>query len=245
MLSQSIPAALVSGTASLVEFIEALTVLLALGATRNWRSTLCGSAAATVLLALLLVLFGRLLAHVPAAPVQLALGVLSLLFGTRWLRKATRRAAGLIPLRDEAASLRRHETRFAAMDRARGRWDGPALAISFQATAFEGLEVVFIVVAVGAAGPSQLTAAAVGAAGALLLVGALGVALHGPITRVPENTLKRLVGAVMAGLGTFWIGEGIGVSWPGSDLAILPLGLGFLLLSAAAAFRLRTAAGPR
>ena len=231
-------AALTSAAASLVEFIEALTVLLALGAARNWRSALCGSAAATAMLVLVLVLFGRAIAFVPVRPAQLAVGVLMLLFGTRWLRKATRRAAGLVPLRDERTTLRRHELRFAAMGAADRSWDVPALAIAFQATAFEGLEVVFIVAAIGAADPPTLRAAVAGAAFAFIAVCALGLILHGPITRVPENTLKRLVGAILAGLGTFWIGEGAGLSWPGQDLAILPLGLCFLALSAAGAAHL-------
>ena len=232
---QFLTAALTSAAASLVEFVEALTVVLALGASRSWRSALCGSAAAMVLLTMALALFGRTVLHLPTRPVQMAVGVLMLLFGTRWLRKATRRAAGLLPLRDEQASLRRHETRFAAMGAADRRWDMPALAIAFQATAFEGFEVVFIVVAIGAAGPLPLRAAAIGAVAALAAVCALGLILHGPITRVPENTLKRLVGAMLAGLGTFWIGESAGLSWPGDNLAILPLGLCFLALSVAAA----------
>ncbi|WP_171033939.1 hypothetical protein [Lichenicoccus roseus] len=224
-------AALTSGAASLVEFIEALTVVLALGAARSWRSALCGAAAAMMLLVLLLALFGQAIPHLPTGAALLGLGILLLLFGTRWLRKSTRRAAGLIPLRDEAESLRRHTERFAGLGARGGRWDAPALAIAFQATAFEGLEVVFIVLAVGAAGPSALRAATAGAGAAFAAVCALGLLLHGPITRVPENSLKRLIGAMLAGLGTFWIGEGAGLSWPGEDLAILPLGLGFLLLS--------------
>ena len=235
LTSHFISAALTSGAASLVEFIEALTVVLALGAARSWRSALCGAAAAIMLLVLLLAVFGKAVAHVPVRGALLVFGVLLLLFGTRWLRKSTRRAAGLIPLRDEAASLQRHRTRFAALGAVGGRWDASALAIAFQATAFEGLEVVFIVVAIGAAGPEVLRGATIGAAIAFAAVCALGLVLHGPITRVPENTLKRLIGAMLAGLGTFWIGEGAGLAWPGDDLAILPLGCGFLMLSWAGA----------
>jgi uncharacterized membrane protein len=229
--SHLISAALTSGAASLVEFIEALTVVLALGAARSWRSALCGAAAAVALLVLMLALFGQVIAHVPTRSALLVMGILLLLFGTRWLRKATRRAAGLIPLRDEAASLQRHTARFTSLGTVDGRWDAPALAIAFQATAFEGLEVVFIVVAAGAGGQSVLRAATIGAAFAFAAVCALGLALHGPITRVPENTLKRLIGAMLAGLGTFWVGEGAGLSWPGDDLAILPIGAGFFVLS--------------
>ena len=237
-LSYFITSALTAGTASLVEFIEALTVLRALGAARSWRSALCGAAAAMALLAALLAMFGPAVLRIPIGSVQMLLGVLLLLFGTRWLRKATRRAAGLIPLRDEAASLHRHQQRFAALGPATPGWDAPALAIAFQATAFEGLEVVFVVVAVGAAGPASLRAAAIGAAIALATVCVLGLFLHGPITRVPENTLKRVIGAMLAGLGTFWIGEAAGLGWPGDDLSILPLSGLFFLLSLAGAARL-------
>lgn len=236
--SHFITAALSSGAASLVEFIEALTVVLALGAARSWRSALCGGAAAIALLAALLALSGPAVLRVTVGPTQLLLGVLLLLFGIRWLRKATRRAAGLIPLRDEVASLRRHQARFVALGVANRRWDLPALTIAFQATAFEGLEVVFIVLAIGAAGPVPLRAATIGAAIAFVAVCAIGLFLHGPITRVPENTLKRLIGAMLAGLGTFWIGEGAGLAWPGDDLAILPLGDLFFLLSMAGVARL-------
>ena len=231
-------AALTAGAASFVEFIEALTVVLALGAARSWRSALCGAAAAIASLAAVLAVFGPAVLWVPVGRAQMLLGVLLLLFGTRWLRKATRRAAGLIPVRDEDASLRRHQARFAALGVANRRWDAPALAIAFQATAFEGLEVVFIVVAAGAAGPVSLRAASLGAVAALAVVCALGLVLHGPITRVPENALKRLVGAMLAGLGTFWIGNGAGLGWPGDDLAILPLGGLFFLLSLGSAARL-------
>ncbi|WP_419730587.1 hypothetical protein [Lichenicola sp.] len=235
---QLIPTVLASGAASAVEFIEALTVVLALGAARNWRSALTGAAAAILLLALLLATFGSLLRHLPIAPAQFVLGLLLLLFGTRWLRKSTRRSAGLIPMRDETAALQRHETRFAAMARGPGPWDAPALAIAFQATAFEGLEVVFIVGAIGETGPAAMRAAVLGAVAAFLLVCVIGLILRGPITRVPENALKRLLGAMLSGLGTFWIGEGCGLAWPGGDLAVLWLGLAFLLVSALGVARL-------
>ena len=244
-LSQLIPTALTSGAASMVEFVEALTVVLALGTTRDWRSALCGAAAAVPLLVLPLMAFGATLPRLPLAPMRFVLGLLLLLFGTRWLRKAIRRSAGLIPMRDEADALRRHQARFESMAHARGRWDLPTLAIALQATAFEGLEVVFIVAAVGAAGPASLHAAAWGAGAAFLLVCALGLALRGPITRVPENALKRVVGAALSGLGTFWVGEGAGLVWPGGEMAVLWLGAAFLLLSTWAAARLSRRADAR
>ena len=231
VVSQVASIALTSGAASFVEFIEALTLVLALGGTRGWRCTLSGAAAALLLLALLVYAFGTTLPRLPTAPLRFVLGLLLLLFGIRWLRKATRRSAGLIPLRDEAVILRRHQARFRAMARDPGRWDAVALAIAFQATALEGLEVVFIVVAIGAAGPGPLHVAAWGAAAAFLLVCVLGLMLRGPITRVPENTLKRVLSAMLCGLGTVWVGEGAGLTWPGGEAAILWVGAAFLLLS--------------
>ena len=240
MVSPMLSVTLAAGAASLVEFIEALTVVLAVGATRGWRSALCGAAAALAVLLALVALFGPAVRHVPLRPAQGVVGVLLVLFGTRWLRKATRRAAGLQTLRDEQAAFLRHRDRLARQGTASGRWDAVGLAASFQATAIEGLEVVFIVVALGAGGPGLLAAAAVGAALALGLVLCLGLLLHRPITRVPENTLKRLVAAMLTGFGTFWIGEAAGLSWPGGDLAVPGLMLAYLLLSFGLAAGLRT-----
>lgn len=228
-----------SGAASLVEFIEALTVVLAVGATRGWRSAGAGVVAALVFLAVLVALFGPALRHLPLAPAQFVLGTLLVLFGTRWLRKATRRAAGIIPMRSEDAAFRRHRDRIGGIASPVARWDGPGLAAAFQATTIEGLEVVFIVVAIGAGGSGLLQPAMVGAAAALVLVAGLGMLLHRPITRVPENTLKRLVGAMLAGFGTFWIGEGAGLAWPGGDASIVLLSLAYLLVSVMAAAWLR------
>jgi len=239
MTSQALSAFATSGAAALVEFIEALTVVLAVGAARGWRSALGGAAAALAFLAVLAAVFGPALGRLPLGPAKLAVGLLLVLFGLRWLRKATRRAAGVIPLRDEAAAFRRHRDRAGRIAAPKAAWDGPGAAACFQATAVEGLEVIFIVVAIGAGGADLLGPAVLGAAAALVLVVAIGVLLHRPITRVPENTLKRLVGASLAGLGTFWVGEGAGLAWPGDDLSIVPLGAAYLLLSAMAAALLR------
>ena len=239
------PDTLSAAAASLVEFIEALTVVLAVAATRGLRSAAAGVLAALAFLAVLVALFGPVLRHVPVAPAQVVFGTLFMLFGTRWLRKATRRGAGVIPLRDETAAFRRHRGHIAAIDTPVGRWDGAGMAVAFQATAIEGLEVAFIVVAVGSGGSGLLAPAVLGAVAALCLVVTLGVALYRPITRVPENALNRFVGAMLAGLGTFWVGEGAGLRWPGEDIWIVLLGLGFLLLSAVLAARLRRASRAR
>ena len=242
MLSQSLSAFMTAGAASLVEFIEALTVVLAVGAGRGWRSAFVGALVALLLLLVLGLVFGPALGSISLGPAKLIVGTLLVLFGLRWLRKATRRAGGIIPLRDEEAAFRRHSARVGQAVTDTPGWDQVGLLAAFQATAIEGLEVIFIVVAIGAGGEGLLQPAAWGAVTALAAVVALGALLHRPITRVPENTLKRIVGASLAGLGTFWVGSGAGLDWPGDDLAILPLGLGYYLLSVAVAFRLRSAA---
>lgn len=246
MVSENLPAFATAGLASLVEFTEALTVLLAVGAGRGWRSAIAGGGAGLVVLIGLVVLFGPGLAGLMLGPAKIAVGTLLVLFGLRWLRKATRRAAGILPQRDEEAALRRHSDRFGRNSGAPMRWDGIGFIAAFQAVVVEGLEVVFIVVAVGSPSPGLLEPAVLGALAALVLVVVLGAVLHGPLTRVPQNTLKRLIGAVLAGLGTFWIGDGAGLGWPGDDAAILGLGLGFYALSVLAASLLRRApAGAR
>ncbi len=225
MTGHAISALLASGAASLVEFVEALTVILAVGAVRGWRPAVAGGGAAVVMLIVLVGLLGPALLRLPVAPVQVVFGMLLVLLGSRWLRKATRRAAGILPLRDEAAAFVRHR------DRMEARHSAAAASVAFQATAVEGLEVVFIVIAVGAGGPGLLWPAMVGAGGALAVVLALGVLLRRPIARVPENTLKRVVGGVLCGFGTFWVGEGAGLSWPGGEGWVVVLVAGYLALS--------------
>jgi uncharacterized membrane protein len=158
--------------------------------------------------------------------VQLVVGALILLFGLRWLRKAILRSAGLVPLHDERAAFAQ---KAAAMREASpgsiARWDKFAFSAGFNITMLEGTEVVFIVLAFGAGGAGLLLPASLGAVAALLVVAALGLVLHSPLARVPENTLKFLVGVLLSAFGTFWVGEGAGLAWPipGSaspDLAI-------------------------
>ncbi len=226
-LIHGFPSLLAAFLASLVEFVEALTVVLAVGATRGWRSALGGTAAALAVLAALVLAFGPALARIPIAVVQLVVGVLLLLFGLRWLRKAILRAAGRIPLRDEAAAYARSTASLRATGGVTGGWDRIGVATAFQIVMLEGVEVVFIVVALGAAG-GLLLPATVGALAALVVVLLLGVALHAPLSRVPENGLKFAVGCLLCGFGTFWTGEALGVAWPGADWSILALVAGFL-----------------
>ncbi len=226
-LIHGFPSLLAAFLASLVEFVEALTVVLAVSATRGWRSALGGTAAALAVLAALVLAFGPALARIPIAVVQLVVGVLLLLFGLRWLRKAILRAAGRIPLRDEAAAYARSTASLRATGGVTDGWDRIGVATAFQIVMLEGVEVVFIVVALGAAG-GLLLPAAIGALAALVVVLLLGVALHAPLSRVPENGLKFAVGCLLCGFGTFWTGEALGVAWPGADWSILALVAGFL-----------------
>ena len=216
--------------ASLVEFVEALTVVLAVGVTRGWRPALAGTAAALVVLALLVAAFGPGLARIPLHDLQLVVGVLLLLFGLRWLRKAILRAAGRIPLHDEAAAFAKNTASLRGAVPHAGGLDRLAAATAFQIVMLEGTEVVFIVIALGAAG-GLLLPASLGAAAALAVVVLLGVALHAPLSRIPENALKFAVGCLLSGFGTFWVGEAIGVAWPAADWSMLALVAGFLVLA--------------
>jgi uncharacterized membrane protein len=229
------PSVLAAFLGSLVEFVEALTIVLAVGTVRGWRPALVGTVAGVVLLAAIVILLGPLLEHIRIAVLQLVVGVLLLLFGMRWLRKAILRAAGIIPLHDEAAAF--------ASETAQLRAAGPvavlvldpiAVVTTFKAVVLEGIEVVFIVIAVGAAG-DMLLPASLGAAVAGILVVALGLILHRPLARVPENALKFAVGVLISAFGIFWVGEGLGFGWPGEDLAIIALAVVLFVAALAAA----------
>ncbi len=220
--------------ASLVEFVEALTVVLAVGTIRGWRSALTGSAFAVGFLTLLVIIFGPALQRVPITTLQLVVGILLLLFGMRWLRKAILRSAGVVGLHDEAAIYDRETSALrrganGATASARDRLDGIAVATSFKAVTLEGLEVIFIVIATGAGG--MLLPAAGGAAVAGVLVILAGVVLRRPLARVPENTLKFIVGVLLSAFGTFWVGEGMHIPWPAADWSILALMAAYLVLA--------------
>ncbi len=227
------PSALASFLAAMVEFVEALTVILAVGSVRGWRDALLGTAAALAVLLLIVLGLGSALARVPLDVIRLAVGALTLLFGLRWLRKAILRAAGVIPLHDEAAVFSR-QTQALSQHRRADRWDRIAFATTFQITMLEGVEVVFIVVAIGSGGAGLLWPASLGALAALLLVALLGLVIHRPLSRIPENGLKFSVGVLLCGFGSFWFGEGIGIAWPGSDWSILALVAGYLAVASLA-----------
>jgi uncharacterized membrane protein len=215
--------------ASLVEFVEALTIVLAVGTVRGWRPAMAGTIAGALFLTLLVLCFGPTLRHVPIIYLQMVVGALLLLFGMRWLRKAVLRSAGVIGLHDEEAIYNRQTRKLAAEGPIkRDGLDPIAVATTFKAVVLEGLEVVFIVIATGAIG-NRLIPAVIGATAAGILVVLLGLLLHRPLTRVPENTLKFAVGVLLSAFGAFWLGEGAGFAWPGEDLAIIALAVGFWL----------------
>jgi uncharacterized membrane protein len=240
---QAGPVAASAFLASLVECIEALTIVLAVGAVRGWRGALGGAGAALAVLAGAVVVLGPAVRAVPLAPVRVVVGGLALWFGARWLRKAVRRAAGVLPLRDEARAYARETARLLAGSDVGAGWDREALGTAFRVTLLEGVEVVFIVAAAGASGRGLLAPAACGAVAALLLVMALGVVLHRPIARVPENTLKLVVGVMLCAFGVFWLGEGVGVAWPGGDASLLGLVVGVAGACAVAVLRKRKVGG--
>jgi uncharacterized membrane protein len=217
------PSMLAAFLASLVEFVEALTIVLAVGTVRGWRGALGGTGLALLTLLGIIVVLGPALTRIPLEAVQLVVGTLLLLFGMRWLRKAILRAAGVIALHDEAAAFARERQALGRLGGVAGRWDRVAVAAAFKITMLEGIEVVFIVIAVGSAGRGLLLPAGIGALAALAVVIALGLALHRPVAMIPENALKFVVGVLLSAFGCFWVGEGIGLAWPGADLAILGL----------------------
>ncbi|MHA6761359.1 COG4280 domain-containing protein [Streptacidiphilus sp. PAMC 29251] len=210
--------------ASAVEAVEALTIVLAAGTARHWGSTLQGALVALAALAVTVVALGPAIGVIPLGALRLIVGALLLVFGLQWLRKAVLRASGIKARHDEAGAYDR-EVAAAAAAPAGGRGrvrDWYAFTLSFKGVLLEGLEVVFIVVTFGN-GQRDLPAAALGAAAAVVLVAAAGYAIRTPLARVPENTLKFAVGAMLTAFGLFWSTEGAGAHWPGSDAALLAL----------------------
>ena len=223
-----VPTVLASFLASLVEFVEALTVVLAVGSVRGWKPALSGTMSALLTLVVLILLLGRSLALIPLFVLQTGVGLLLLLFGLRWLRKALLRASGVIPLHDEDATFAKETASLLSHAPAGGRWDRMAFATAYKIVMLEGLEVVFIVIALGSSA-GLIVPAAVGAATALACVTLLGFALHRPLSKIPENTLKFAVGILLSAFGTFWVGEGVGVAWPAQDWSLLGLVAIYLL----------------
>ena len=229
MLILQWPTVLAAFLASLVEFVEALTIVLAVGTVRGWRPALAGAITAAAALAVLIAALGPHLGHLDAHVFQLAVGVLLLLFGLRWLRKAILRAAGVLAHHNE-------EKEYAAMEASlrggavRPGDTGAALA-AFNGVFIEGIEVVFIVITMGAAS-HQLVPATFGAGAAAVLVVLLGLAARKPLSAIPENALKLIVGVLISAFGTLLTGEGLGIDWPGGIWTPLLLSAGYLGVAA-------------
>ncbi|HEX3831390.1 MAG TPA: hypothetical protein VHW04_05425 [Solirubrobacteraceae bacterium] len=206
-----------------VEAVEALTIVLAVGTVRSWRSSLYGVGAATLALAVLVAALGPALSAIPIGALRVIVGGLLLVFGLQWLRKAILRAAGLKALHDELGNFAEEteRARLAGADPGpRDAFDGYAFTVSLKAVLLEGLEVVFIVLTFGA-NQHRVGLAAIAAALAVLLVTAVGFAVRAPLARVPENAMKFAVGIMLTSFGAFWSAEGAGSHWPGGDAALL------------------------
>jgi len=227
-------AALPAFFASTVEFVEAFTIVLAVGSTRGWRAPLWGTLAAILTLGVIVLAFGTPLVIYREQVSQyfhLSVGTLLLLFGMRWLRKSILRFTGIVAQHDEDAIYQREVAELRAQGLATARWDNVGFWFSWKAVLLEGLEVAFIVLALGAQGPDALTAATIGAAAAFVFTMSLGIALRKPLTFVPENWLKFFVGTMLVTFGTFWAAQGLGAHWPGEDLALLVIFVAILAIS--------------
>ena len=220
----ALPLILTVFVACVVETVEAVTIVLAAGLTREWRSTFQGIAAALVALAAVVAALGPSVQALPLTGLRLVVGALLAIFGLQWLRKAILRATGYKALHDEASAyLREVAAAEAAPAESRGFvHDWYAFVLSFKGVLLEGLEVIFIVITFGT-NQKDLGAAVIGAAAAIVVVTGSAIAVRAPLAKVPENTMKFAVGIMLTSFGTFWGAEGAGVSWPGNDAALLVL----------------------
>jgi uncharacterized membrane protein len=218
----ALPLILTVFIACVVEAVEALTIVLATGITRQWRSTFQGMAAALVSLAVITAAVGPAINELPLTALRVVVGALLAIFGLQWLRKAVLRATGYKALHDEASAYLREVTaaQAARQESRRGVTDWYSFTLAFKGVLLEGLEVVFIVVTFGD-NQKNYGAAVIGAAAAIILVTIVGIAVRAPLTKVPENWMKLAVGVMLTSFGTFWGAEGAGVRWPGNDAALL------------------------
>jgi uncharacterized membrane protein len=236
----ALPLILTVFVACVVEAVEALTIVLAVGITREWKSTYQGMAAALVVLAAVTAAVGPAISYLPLTALRLVVGALLAIFGLQWLRKAVLRATGYKALHDEASAYLKEVTaaQEATKESKRGVSDWYSFTLAFKGVLLEGLEVVFIVITFGD-NQHNIAAAVIGAAAAIVVVVVTGIAVKAPLTKVPENWMKFSVGVMLTSFGTFWGAEGAGVSWPGNDAALLVLVPVIALVAAACIFWLR------
>lgn len=218
--------------ATCVEMVETMTIVLAVGVTKGWRTALTGAISALIVLAVIIATLGRSLVElVPIDILQITVGALLLVFGMQWLRKAIQRYSGLRAVHDQDQTFEEEVRELSAEDRpdiAGLDWQG--FVVSFKGVFLEGLEVAFIVVTF-AATSDRLELAAGGAAAAFVLVSAIGFAIHRPLSNVPENTIKYVVGIMLMSFGTFWGAEGVGIVWHLDAAAIVAIGVVYWLSS--------------
>ncbi|MGH2485476.1 MAG: COG4280 domain-containing protein [Ktedonobacterales bacterium] len=238
MTGQLWAVAIAAFLASCVEFVEAFTIVLVVGVTVNWRSSLVGAAAAAGALAVIVAVFGTaIVTLIPLEALRLVVGLLLVLFGMKWLKKAILRYAGLKAIHDEEAIYEEHLAELRARGEAPPATLDPfGVVTSFKSVLLEGLEVAFIVITFGLQANSKtqkngIPVAAIGAVAAFIVIVALGSVVRAPLQRVPENMLKFVVGVMLASFGTFWGGEGLGITWWHSDLS-LPILVVFYLVVA-------------
>jgi uncharacterized membrane protein len=223
--------------ASAVEFVEAFTIVLVVGVTINWRSAMVGVLAAAAALVAIVAIFGTALVYyVPIGVLRLIIGVILILFGLKWLKKAILRYSGLKALHDEEAIFEEKMAQLRAQGGNITQLQPTAVAISFKSVLLEGLEVAFIVITFGSnatsnSGIGGIGSAALGAVAAGILVVLLGALVRAPLKQVPENTLKFVVGIMLTTFGTFWMVEGLNVAWPFGDAFIPILAVFYLLAS--------------
>jgi len=221
-----------------VEAVEALTIVLAVGFTRSWRSAFTGVGAAVVALAVLTAALGPALTSLPINTLRLVVGGFLLVFGLQWLRKAILRASGLKALHDEGAAFEEERLAARGAGAVQTGFDGYSFTVAFKGVLLEGLEVVFIVLTFGA-NQHRVGLAAGAAAVAVVLVILAGIAVHAPLSQVPENTMKFGVGVMLTSFGMFWGTEGAGAHWPAGDGALLAIIPATLLLAVAMVVALR------
>jgi uncharacterized membrane protein len=214
-----------------VEAVEALTVVLAVGVTRGWRSSLIGAGTAILALAAVIGVLGPALSVMPIDTLRLIVGALLLVFGLQWLRKAILRAGRYKAFRDEEALYRAELVKAQTVGTTiRTGMDWYAFTLAFKGVFLEGLEVAFIVLAFGTS-QGSIPLAAMGAGIALVLVGFVGVLVQQPLSQVPENTMKFAVGLLLATFGIFWSSEGTGITWPGADVGLVGIFVFLTLVS--------------